>query len=174
MLKWRRIYLEHLYFFSLQSRIHDLKDCLFVQKPKIETNGSHVHYFKHLHYKTVYKTKKRRKHKTVRFQLGFYNNGTVFVVQRHTQRRKENKPMISINRSFRTMPSLTECKLQIDIPKTKLRFKFCRRVWRNFFNASVKDLRRFRKYKCWDKLRRRRKTDRTQHNDDSGWAIFYV
>ncbi|XP_052089669.1 uncharacterized protein LOC127726347 [Mytilus californianus] len=143
------------------SKEYDETDCAFVQKPQFETNGGKYHYFKHLYYSSTYKRVRKgrmRNHKTVRFQLGFMENGTVFVVQRHTQRRDKHKPMLSINRAIKEMPTNTSCATQINPPKKpKLRFKFCRKVWRNYFRSSIKDIRRFRKYNCWDKLRKMRK-----------------
>lgn len=138
-------------------------DCAFIQKPQFETTGGKYHYFKHLHHFSKYKRRtlnfkngKRRKHHTVRFQLGFTEEGTVFVVQKHYQRK--DKSMLSINRAMKVMPSNSTCTNQTKTPKKpKLRFKFCRKVWKNYFRSSIKDIKRFRKYNCWDKLRQMRK-----------------
>lgn len=150
------------------SKDYDDVDCAFEQIPKFENVGNNYHYFKHLYHNNTYSTRAslkknknrkaqyRKKTKTVRFQLGFNTNGSVFIVQRHTQRRDLHKPMLSINRVPKEMPLNEKCRDK-NIKKPKLRFKFCRRVWKNYFRSSVKDIRRFRKYDCWNKLRKDRR-----------------
>lgn len=149
----------------LQSKTYHETDCAFVEKPQFETTGAKHHFFKHLHYNNTYKrrshkmdarlTRHERRHKTVRFQLGFNTDGTVFVVKKHTQRKQKYKPMLSINIVKKEeIPSNSTCG---NVKKVKRRFKFCRKVWKNYFHTSVKNIRRFRKYDCWSKIRQYRK-----------------
>lgn len=122
-------------------------NCGFFQEPRFEITGATVHFYKH----SRHKYPANRGHR--RFQLGFKKDGTVFVVKHVKDRKEENKPNISISKMNETIADLNGYKKECD-HKVQRRFKFCRTVWKNFFNAKIIDLRRFRRYDCWEKIRR--------------------
>ncbi|XP_060064780.1 uncharacterized protein LOC132545127 [Ylistrum balloti] len=109
--------------------------------------------------KTVFRLSRLRHHKKP-FYVGLNCDGKPIVAKDCRQRRLLRKYLLFNMGDFRPEENSGSCE-GISPPKCKRTYlKFCRKVVRNFFTTSVRELNQFRKRHCFKRLGREKNRSR--------------